>query len=420
LDAAAACAGVAREAGVSTVVDEPPAEDCNPVAVAGAPADPGVLAPATGRGGALAAGGGAAGGAGRAGGTVGMVVTRGIGFGAAAVGLFSWAAASLGATGRFAAVEGTDVGFTAAIGRAAFGAVADPAAELALAGVGLGFVGTAATRGAPLTGVGCDGAGFDVVAEGDADVGARAADDVVDAGAVCRVGEGVAADAAGVDGAGDTCGAAADDSVAVVADAVSLRAVVVPLVAVALGASAAGAGDVSTAGASIDAKSDGSIDTQVPEYAESMGVLAHEPDKEVSGSVTAGAGDFCVPLEFAGVDALGAAPTPTDVSVGAFAAADLPVWPAAAASAGGIPKPAGDPVFGVSAGGVVFVRAAARIGAGGAAGLGGGLGVAAGSEVPCAGFTSLAAESALEVLPFAGSSVDSNWSNPSKSSDSDS
>ena len=49
-----------------------------------------------------------------------------------------------------------------------------------------------------------------------------------------------------------------------------------------------------------------------------------------------------------------------------------------------------------------------------------GLAVAAGPEAPCAGFTSLAAESALEVFPLSGSSVDSNWSNPSKSSDSDS
>ena len=188
MDAAPACAGLAREAGVGPVANEPPAEDCKPPDVACVPTDPAVPAPATGRGGALAAGGGEAGGAGRAGGTVGMVVTRCIGFGAAAVGLFSWAAASPDATGRFAAVEGTDVGFTAAIGRTAFGAVAEPAtraaaaavpaagaAELELAGVGLGFVGTAAARGAPLAGVGCDGAGFDVVAGGDADVGVRAA-----------------------------------------------------------------------------------------------------------------------------------------------------------------------------------------------------------------------------------------------------
>jgi hypothetical protein len=257
LDAAADCAGLAREAGVGPVANEPPAEDCRPADVAGVPADPAVLVPATGRGGALAAGGGEAGGAGRAGGTVGMVVTRGIGFGAAAVGLFSWAAPSLGATGSFTAVEGTDVGFTAPIGRAAFGAVAEPAtraAELELAGVGLGFVGTGAARGAPLTGVGCDGAGFDVVAEGDADVAAGAADGgVVDAAAVCRAAEDVAADAARVDGARDTCGAAADDSVAVAAGAVGLRAVAAPLVADALGASAAvGVGDEGAAGAAAD------------------------------------------------------------------------------------------------------------------------------------------------------------------------
>lgn len=122
-----------------------------------------------------------------------MDVTFGTDFGAAA-GLFVEAAASVGATGRFAAVEGTDVGFTAAVGRAAFGAVAEPAtgagvaavpaadaAEPVLAGVGLGFVGAAAARGAPLAGMGCDGAGFGVVAEGRADVGAVAGG-VADAG----------------------------------------------------------------------------------------------------------------------------------------------------------------------------------------------------------------------------------------------
>ena len=361
---------------------------------------------------------------------------------------------------------------------------------------------------------------------------------MVDADAVCRAAEDTTADAAGVDdGAGDTYGAAADDSVAVAADAVGLRAVVAPLVAITLRAGAVGAGDEgaagaaaddnavvggvtgdatadecvdgvgagdkSAAGASADAKSDGSIDTQVPEYAESMGAFAHEPDKEVSGSVAAdlgsssaggaaltavaraaaaaaasaafrmpldsvaagaGDGDFCVPLEsaiveasarclplgesdaptlgsgvaearalcfplgesvaatvvarFAGVDALGA--VPTDARVGVFAAAGLPPWPAGAGSTGGIPKPAGEPDLEASADGVAFAGGAARTWAGGTAGLGGGAGVAAGCEAPWAGFTSLAAESALEVLPFAGSSVDSNWSNPSRSSDSDS
>ena len=306
---------------------------------------------------------------------------------------------------------------------------------------------------------------------------------MVDADAVCRAAEDTTADAAGVDdGAGDTYGAAADDSVAVAADAVGLRAVVAPLVAITLRAGAVGAGDEgaagaaaddnavvggvtgdatadecvdgvgagdkSAAGASADAKSDGSIDTQVPEYAESMGAFAHEPDKDVSGSVAAdldsssaggaaltavaraaaaASAAFRMPLDsdaatvgarFAGVDALGA--VPTDARVGVFAAAGLPPWPAGAGSTGGIPKPAGEPDLEASADEVAFAGVAARTWAGGTTGLGGGAGVAAGCEAPWAGFTSLAAESALEVLPFAGSSVDSNWSNPSRSSDSDS
>ena len=121
-------------------------------------------------------------------------------------------------------------------------------------------------------------------------------------------------------------------------------------------------------------------------------------------------------------DADGLAAVPgvlTDARVGGFAAVGLPVWLAEPGSTGGIPKPAGVAAFWASAGGAAFVGAAARTGAGAAGDLGG-LAVAAGSEAPCAGFTSLAAESALEVFPFAGSSVDSNWSNPSRSSDSDS
>lgn len=138
---------------------------------------------AVGRGGALAVGGGAAGGAGRAGGTVGMEVGLGIGVGRdAESGVRVGAAASVDAAGRFAAVEDTDVGFTAVIGRAALGAVAGPTgragaaavptagpAAPALAGVAMGFVGAIATLGAPLAGVGCDGAGFGVAAEADVD-----------------------------------------------------------------------------------------------------------------------------------------------------------------------------------------------------------------------------------------------------------
>lgn len=318
-------------------------------------------------------------------------------------------------------------------------------------------------------------------------------------------------------------------------------------VALADGATGAGDEDVPAAvygldeaavgmGASLDASSDGSIigETQVPEYAESMGAFAHEPEEEVSDSIggedesssaggvalgaagrdaveASGFGEpvdsadveagvfvplgsdvpeasaFRVPLDSAdaeaGVfvplgsdvpeasafrasldsadaevfvlpdsvpadgstgrvplgesgapalalvgarvagDADGLAAVPgvlTDARVGGFAAVGLPVWLAEPGSTGGIPKPAGVAAFWASAGGAAFVGAAARTGAGAAAGDLGGLAVAAGSEAPCAGFTSLAAESALEVFPFAGSSVDSNWSNPSRSSDSDS
>ena len=131
----------------------------------------------------MAVGGGAAGGAGRAGGTVGMEVGLGIGVGRdAESGVRVGAAASVDAAGRFAAVEDTDVGFTAVIGRAALGAVAGPTgragaaavptagpAAPALAGVAMGFVGAIATLGAPLAGVGCDGVGFGVAAEADVD-----------------------------------------------------------------------------------------------------------------------------------------------------------------------------------------------------------------------------------------------------------
>ena len=163
---------------------------------------------------------------------------------------------------------------------------------------------------------------------------------------------------------------------------------------------------------------------------ESAAVEASDFCTPLLESAVAEANALCLPLGESGAPALearvtdagalgAAADVPADVRAGAFAAMDLPLWAAAADAAAGIPKPAGDPAFRVSAGRAAFAAAAARIGAGGTAGLGGGLGVA-GSEAPCAGFTSLAAESALEVLPFAGSSVDSNWSNPSRSSDSDS
>jgi len=109
-----------------------------------------------------------------------------------------------------------------------------------------------------------------------------------------------------------------------------------------------------------------------------------------------------------------------EARAGAFAAAGLPLWPPEAGNTGGIPKPAGvAAAFGASVAEAAFAGAVARTGAGATGGLGG-LALAAGSEAPCAGFTSLGAESASEVFPLSGSSGDSNWSNPSKSSDSDS
>jgi hypothetical protein len=491
------------------------AELCRPDAL-DEPADPTVPPDAMGRGGAFAAGGGEAGGAGRAGGTVGMDVGRGIGFGAVAA-VRVGAAASVGAAGRFAAVEGTDVGFTAAMGRAALGAAAElagravaaavpaaDAAEPALAGVEMGFVVAVAARGAPLTDVGCDGIGFGVAAEDDENVGAwlvaAAADDV-----------GVPGD--GPAAPGDD---AADDDDAAAADVTGLRDVAIALAADAAGADeAAGAGveaatdddgdagvavdagvtaavdedagaDVvapagvgAAAGASPDAKSAGSIigANHVPEYAESAGAVAQEPVAAVSTcaearggasaavaaftaflepvvavsvvgafrafleplallaesapipirtplgeSATVGAVLFGAPaLEVRGAgpdaDALGAGlAVLTEARPGVLGAADLLLWPVEAGRTGGIPKPAGEGELWASEAGATFV--------GGAAGAGTALGalaaVAEPFAVPCAGCTSLAAAAAPEIVPSSGSSVDSNWSNPSKSSESDS
>ena len=102
---------------------------------------------------------------------------------------------------------------------------------------------------------------------------------------------------------------------------------------------------------------------------------------------------------------------------GALAVAGLELWPAEVGCAGGIPNPAGEVVLWGSTDESVFGTAAALAGAAGEGGLGA-VAVAAGSADPSGGRTSLAAESAPEVAPFPGSSVNSNSSNPSKSSDS--
>ena len=432
-----------------------------------------------GRGGAFAAGGGEAGGAGRAGGTVGMDVGRGIGFGAVAV-VRVGAAPSVGAAGRFAAVEETDVGFTAAMGRAALGAAAElagravaaavpaaDAAEPAPAGVEMGFVVAVAARGAPLTDVGCDGVGFDVAAEDDEDVGAWLVAAAVDVTGLRDVAVALAADAVGAD----------EDAGADVA-------------------ALAGAG--AAAGASPDAKSAGSIigANHVPEYAESAGAVAQEPVAAVSTCAEAGGGAsaaggggadlavvarepvvavsavaaftaflepvvavsvagafraFLEPLALlaesapipirtplgesatvgvalfgapalevrgaAGLDALaGGLAVLTEARPGALGAADLLLWPVEAGRTGGIPKPAGEGELWASEVEAAFVEG----GAGAGTALGALAVVAESFTVPCAGFISLAAAAAPEIVPSSGSSVDSNWSNPSKSSESDS
>ena len=445
-----------------------------------------------GRGGAFAAGGGEAGGAGRAGGTVGMDVGRGIGFGAVAV-VRVGAAPSVGAAGRFAAVEETDVGFTAAMGRAALGAAAElagravaaavpaaDAAEPAPAGVEMGFVVAVAARGAPLTDVGCDGVGFDVAAEDDEDVGTWLV--------AAAVGD------AGVDG---------DDAAAV--DVTGLRDVAVALAADAVGADEDAGANVAAladagaaAGASPDAKSAGSIigANHVPEYAESAGAVAQEPVAAVSTCAEAGGGAsaaggggadlaavarepvvavsvaaaftaflepvvavsvagafraFLEPLALlaesapipirtplgesatvgvalfgapalevrgaAGLDALaGGLAVLTEARPGALGAADLLLWPVEAGRTGGIPKPAGEGELWASEVEAAFVEG----GAGAGTALGALAVVAESFTVPCAGFISWAAVAAPEIVPSSGSSVDSNWSNPSKSSESDS
>jgi hypothetical protein len=224
-------------------------------------------------------------------------------------------------------------------------------------------------------------------------------------------------------------------------------------------------------GASLEASIAGSIigETQVPEYAESMGDVAHEPDEEVFDSIDAGPDDSLagggdltvavrapvvavsagavlkplrvplvalgsgvaamplrVPLGESGAPAMGAlAVEPgawkaglvvaagTAPGVLAVAAVGLPE-PAEAGRTGGIPKPAGEGV-GMTAGAAVGVAAAAGAVFGGAAcatTLGGGVLPAAAESVagptPCDGVTSLDAASAPEVLPFPGSSVNSN------------
>lgn len=529
---------------------------------------------AVGRGGALAVGGGAAGGAGFAGGAVGMDVGLGIGRDAES-GVRVGAAASVDAAGRFTAVEETDVGFTAAMGRAALGAVAEPAGRAGAAAdptadaavpalAGVGFVGAAAARGAPLADVGCDGVDFGAAAEADendcvcpavAAVGCDVESDVAAAAAVDSDTEGVAgADLRGVVVVLAVGATEVDDDAAagVVGADAGVDAVEVPDVADETGLGM---------GASLDASSDGSIigATHMPEYAESIGAVAHEPVASVSiraaaggAASTVGGGDLAGParepvLAVSAVtasrafreplvlleassevaitplrtplgesdaiaagslraladesDAVAAGPlrtplgesdvvapralrtplvesvdadatglwapvaelvTPTvgacraplesrlavpglfgaaslGVAVargavpaalaagvaeltgvrgaGALAAAGLALWPAEAGGTGGIPNPAGEVVLWASMDESAFGGAAALAGAAGE-GVLGAVAVAAGSADPSGGRTSLAAESAPEVAPFPGSSVNSNSSNPSKSSDS--
>jgi hypothetical protein len=144
----------------------------------------------------------------------------GTGFGAVALRV-GVATSADGAAGRFAATEGADVGFTAAIGRAALGAVAELAARAAAA---------AAIPAAEIDGVALPGVPLVFVAG---------------AAAVAR---------------GGALAEAVCNGVVFVADA---------------------AGAAAYGGESLDAKSAASIigETHVPEYAESTGAVAHEPDK---------------------------------------------------------------------------------------------------------------------------------------------
>ena len=131
-------------------------------------------------------------------------------------------------------------------------AAADPTADAAapaLAGIAMGFVGTAAARGAPLADAGCDGVGFGVAAEADEN------DCVFSAVAAgCADVEGCAAAPAAVDSG---CAVGADLRGGVVMLAVGAKEAdeeaAAAVAAVADDEGAAGAG------ASPDAKSDGSI-----------------------------------------------------------------------------------------------------------------------------------------------------------------
>lgn len=93
---------------------------------------------------------------------------------------------------------------------------------------------------------------------------------------------------------------------------------------------------------------------------------------------------------------------------GALAATGLPLWAVEAGRAGGIPKPAGEAGFSVPVAGSAFAGAVALTGAACEGDLGGLTAPDRPAAGPCAGFTSLAAEAALEVLPSPGSSVSSN------------
>ena len=269
-----------------------------------------------GRGGAFAAGGGDAGGAGRAGGTVGMA-DRGAILGGVAVraDVAEVALGKVAAAGVEAAAPDADVLEVGVPDAAGAEPAADPRAAPVAEGVGVApvFADGAAVRGAPPAWVVCEDVGFD------------AAVDLFEGG-------GVASDAPAVTDL-RVAVAATDESDAgaeAVVD-VACEGAGEPEVGV------AGAADrVGGIGASPEPRSAASSigDAQVPEYALSVDVDAHDPDDvEAAPELPAIAeSDSCV---------TGAVES-ADVEPEAFATVGLAACTDGAVGLVGIPNPTGD------------------------------------------------------------------------------
>jgi hypothetical protein len=332
-----AAAGVVVAAEGAAGADEAP--DVGDVVGANEP--PGLA----GRGGAFATGGGEAGGAGRAGGTVGMgdldAVLGDVAVRADVAEVAPGAVAAVGVVADAPDADVLEVGVPDAAGdpegRLASvvvveaGLVADPAAEVEAAGADVAVPGTeaapdprvipgaegvapvfadgAAARGAPPAWAGCEDVGFDATVD------------------LFEVG-GVVSDATAVADLRATA-AAADDPDAgaeVVGDGADEAEVGV----------AGAAARVGGIGASPDPRSAASSigDAQVPEYALSVDVDAHDPDDveaapELLETVES---DVCVT----------GAVEPADEGPEAVATVGLDACPDVAAGMVGIPNPAGD------------------------------------------------------------------------------